>query len=79
MVGAQEELIEYGTSDYYDFEMRSRDVVAFLSRKGAIYVVHNFTIGQYHRIRKPPNIIAIAILLIIVISALLMVLAANQH
>jgi hypothetical protein len=64
MVGGTERLVEYSSKNYYDFEMRSRDEVAFLYRKDTVYVVHNFTIGQHQRVNRDFN------------PALLLVLAA---
>jgi hypothetical protein len=67
LVGPDEKLIEFGSRDHYDFEMRSGDEVGFLYRRGMTYIVHNFTIGRYHIINKDFNFIPMLVLAAIVV------------
>jgi hypothetical protein len=61
LIGQDERLIEFDSNSYYDFEMRSGDDAAFLYRKDAVYVVHNFTIGRYRRINKDFNFVPLLV------------------
>lgn len=67
----------YTSKEYYDFEMRSRDEVAFLYRQGDLYVVHNLTIGRYQIIRRTTNFLLV--LAVIAVIVLILAIVTGSH
>ena len=65
LVNGNEKLIEFTSKKYYDFEMRSKDEVAFLYMSGEIYVLHNFTINESQIIRTPTSSLAVIFAIIV--------------
>lgn len=72
-----EKLIEYDVSDYHDFEMRSKDEVAFVYYRGNLCAIYNLTIGQRQIIRSGPSLIVI--FLVIVAILVIIAMLAGSH
>ena len=74
-----EELIQFTSSDYDDFELRSSDAAAFSYRNDRLTVVQNLTIGRHKIVRQPELLGCISVAFIIFgIIIIIIILAAGR-
>ncbi|HEX2208777.1 MAG TPA: zinc ribbon domain-containing protein [Longimicrobium sp.] len=77
-LAGRDDLIEFKSPHYKDFELRTKDLAAFSSLLGRLHVVQNLTVGRYMVVAGPPGgcvtmmiALGVVFLLIIIVAALL--------
>jgi len=60
-LSGREEHLEFDDASYTDFEMRSKDLVAFVYKKGNLVLIQNLTIRKYTKISRSSCFLASAV------------------